>query len=277
MPGEWEPHHSTWLAWPHNPKDWPGKFAAVHWVYVEIVRHLSADERVEILVEDAALRRRIEKMLADAHVDLNQVGLHLCETDRSWTRDSGPTFIKRGDKLEAVCWRFNAWAKYRNWKRDARVAKRIAGVAQCPAVEATWKGRRVVLEGGAIDSNGRGCLLTTEECLLSEVQQRNPGFTRDDYEGIFREFLGIDKTLWLAHGIVGDDTHGHVDDLARFVSPAAIATIVETNRKDDNYPILRANRERLSELRNQHGPNFHVRDGIVVVPKNAVIPSGSQI
>jgi agmatine deiminase len=258
MPGEWEPHHTTWLAWPHNPKDWPGKFASMHWVYAEIVRHLTTGERVEILVKDAALQRRIAKMLADAQVELGQVGLHLCETDRSWTRDSGPTFVKRGSRLEAVCWQFNAWAKYENWKRDVKVAQRIAGVAQCPAVEPTWNGRRIVLEGGAIDSNGAGCLLTTEECLLSEVQRRNPGFTRDDYEGLFREFLGIDKVLWLAHGIVGDDTHGHVDDLARFVGPKTIATIVETNRKDDNYAILKANRKRLSELRNQHGKPFDI-------------------
>ena len=258
MPGEWEPHAATWLAWPHNPKDWPGKFAVMHWVYVEIVRHLATGERVEILVQDAALQRRIEKMLADAHVDLNQVRLHLCETDRSWTRDSGPTFVERNGKPEAVCWQFNAWAKYSNWKRDVKIAQHIAGVAGCPAVEATWKGRRVVLEGGAIDSNGASCLLTTEECLLSDVQQRNPGFTRDDYEALFREYLGIEKVLWLAHGIVGDDTHGHVDDLARFVGPKTIATVVETNRKDPNFPILKANRQRLSELRNQHGKPFDI-------------------
>jgi agmatine deiminase len=258
MPAEWEPHAATWLAWPHHANDWPGKLAAIHWTYVEIVRALTRHERVEILIKDAALSRRVKKMLGDAGVDLGQVGFHRCATDRSWTRDSGPTFVKRGEALEAVCWQFNAWAKYANWKRDVNVARRIAGVAGASAVEPIWKGRRVVLEGGAIDSNGRGCLLTTEECLLSDVQQRNAGVSRDDYEGIFREYLGVEKVLWLERGIVGDDTHGHVDDLARFVGPRTIATVVETNRKDENYRILRANRKRLGELRDLRGKAFDI-------------------
>lgn len=258
MPAEWEPHAATWLTWPHNSNDWPGKLATVHWTYVEIVRALSRHERVEILIKDAALERRVKKMLGDTGVDLGQVGFHRCMTDRSWVRDSGPTFVKRSDALEAVCWQFNAWAKYANWKRDVKVAGRVVRVAEATAVEATWNGRRVVLEGGAIDSNGHGCLLTTEECLLSDVQQRNEGFSREDYEGLFAEFLGVDQVLWLEHGIVGDDTHGHVDDLARFVGPNTIATVVETNRKDENYGILRPNRKRLNELRNQRGKAFDV-------------------
>ncbi len=258
LPAEWEPHAATWLAWPHNANDWPGKLAAVHWTYVEIVRQLTRTERVEILIKDAALDRRVRKMLGDTGVDLNRVGFHRCATDRSWTRDSGPTFVKRGETLEAVCWKFNAWAKYTNWMRDAKVAKHIADVARCESVEPIWNGRRVVLEGGAIDSNGRGCLLTTEECLLSDLQQRNARFSREDYEGLFREYLGIEKVLWLEKGIVGDDTHGHIDDLARFVGPRTIATVVETNRKDDNYATLRMNRQRLSSLRNQHGRPFEI-------------------
>lgn len=291
MPAEWEPHAATWLAWPHNGNDWPGKLAAIHWTYVEIVRQLARHERVEILIKDAALERRVKKMLGDTRVDLGQVGFHRCATDRSWVRDSGPTFAKRGDALEAVCWQFNAWAKYANWKRDVKVTVRIADLAGAESVQPMWNGGRVVLEGGAIDSNGRGCLLTTDECLLSDLQQRNDGLAREDYEALFAEFLGVEKVLWLERGIVGDDTHGHVDDLARFVGPNTIATVVETNRKDENYGILRSNRKRLNELRNQRGKafdvvelpmprsvyfrgvrlpasyaNFYIANGVVIVP-----------
>ncbi len=260
MPAEWEPHEATWLAWPHNSRDWPGKLSAIHWVYVEIVRQLASRERVEILIEDDRLYRRVAKMLGDAMLEIHNVRFHRTGTDRSWVRDSGPTFVKDGDELQAVCWRFNAWAKYSNWTKDVLVARRVAHEVGCRAVTPERGGERVVLEGGAIDSNGAGLLLTTEECLLSEVQQRNPGLGRDDYEAIFAEFLGVEQVLWLERGIVGDDTHGHVDDLARFVGPRTIAAAVEPDRRDENHAILSANWERLKSLRDRDGQPFELVD-----------------
>jgi len=152
MPAEWAPHEATWLAWPHNPKDWPGKFPPIHWIYVEIVRLLHVRERVEILVEDDRLHRRVRKMLADAGVDLDRVRFHRCATDRSWLRDSGPTFVAGDDEVAAVCWRFNAWAKYSNWLKDVLVARKISEITRTRGVTPTWGGERVVLEaaGGGI-------------------------------------------------------------------------------------------------------------------------------
>lgn len=245
MPGEWAPRAATWLAWPHHARDWPGKLAAVHWVYVEIVRLLAPHERVEILVRDDALARRIRRWLTDAGVDLNRVGLHRQLTDRSWTRDSGPTFVQSPDETAAVCWRFNAWAKYSNWNFDVLVGRRIAELAGCRAIVPRHKGRTVVMEGGAIDSDGAGLLLATEECLLSDVQIRNPDFTRDDYERVFAEYLGVENTVWLGEGVAGDDTHGHVDDVARFIAPKRVAAAVETDRRDQNYAPLAENWKRL--------------------------------
>jgi agmatine deiminase len=292
MPAEWAPHEATWLAWPHNPKDWPGKFPPIHWIYVEIVRHLHRHERVEILVEDDGLHRRVRKMLSDAGVDLDQVGFHRMGTDRSWVRDSGPTFITDGNETAAVCWRFNAWAKYSNWLKDVLVARKIAEIERCRPITPEFHGERIVLEGGAIDSNGAGSLLTTEECLLSEdVQQRNPGMTRADYEAVFAEHLGVTSTIWLERGIAGDDTHGHVDDLARFVGPRTVATVLETDRKDENYAPLKRNWEFLTKQHGQDGKpldvielpmpkplyfrgvrmpasyaNFYIANGLVLVP-----------
>ena len=245
MPGEWAPRAATWLAWPHNARDWPGKLVAVHWVYVELVRRLCEGERVEILVQDDSLARRVRRWLSDAGVDLSRVGLHRFSTDRSWLRDSGPTFVQSSTETAAVCWRFNAWAKYSNWKSDVLVGRRIAELAGCRVVVPRRKGRTVVMEGGAIDADGAGRLLATEECLLSDTQCRNPFYTRDDYEEIFAEYLGVEQTIWLGQGIVGDDTHGHVDDIVRFIAPGRAVAVVETDRRDDNYQALADNIKRL--------------------------------
>jgi len=247
MPGEWAPRAATWLAWPHNARDWPGKLSAVHWVYVEIVRHLSRRERVEILLQDDALARRVRRWLSDAGVDLSRVGLHRFSTDRSWTRDSGPTFVQSPTETAAVCWRFNAWAKYSNWKSDVLVGRAIAELAGCRVVVPRHNGRTVVMEGGAVDADGAGRLLATEECLLSDTQVRNPGFTREDYEHLFDEYLGVEETVWLGRGIAGDDTHGHVDDCARFIAPGRVIAAVEPDSRDENHKPLRDNLRRLRE------------------------------
>jgi agmatine deiminase len=265
MPAEWEPHAATWLAWPRHRADWPGKFAVIPWVYVEIVRHLHAAERVRVLVQSAAARRLAERKLRRAGVDLARVDLHEFPTDRGWTRDSGPIGVVRdtagGREAALVRWHFNAWAKYDNWHRDAEVPAFVGRALGLPVVAATHpdgSGRPVVLEGGSIDVNGRGCLLTTEECLLSDVQQRNPGLTRQDYERLFADYLGVRKVLWLGRGIAGDDTHGHVDDLARFVGPRTVVVVVEDDPADVNHAPLRDNLERLRGMTDQDGRPLEV-------------------
>jgi agmatine deiminase len=243
MPAEWEPHAATWLAWPREKSDWPGKFAPIPWLYGEIVRHLARVERVRILVEDEAAQRSAVRILKKCHVNLSAVEFHLHSTDRSWIRDYGPIFVKSKNKageLAITRWRFNGWAKYDNWRNDARVPETIARNLEYKS----W-GPDLVLEGGSIDINGAGMLLTTEECLLSEVQARNPGRTRADLEEAFATYLGVREVIWLGRGIQGDDTHGHVDDLARFTSQDTVVTVVEPDKSSANYEPLKDNLARL--------------------------------
>lgn len=266
MPAEWEPHHATWIAWPHNREDWPGRFSPVPWVYVEIVRHLHEGERVCILVRDDSLRSRATRMLRRAGIDLDQVDFVPFATDRTWCRDFGPIFVKREEpgrpELAITDWKFNGWSKYSNWRRDNAVPAKIALALQLRLWEPHWKVDgtlcRVVLEGGSIDVNGKGTLMTTEECLLSSVQARNPKLTREDLEGVFAEYLGVRKVLWLQNGIVGDDTHGHVDDLARFVNPTTVVVAQETDPRDANYQPLRTNLELLKSMSDQDGTPLEI-------------------
>lgn len=254
MPAEWEPHAATWLAWPHNKNDWPGKFDPIPWGYAEIIRHLSAHERVRLVVRNAAEEKKARDILKRASVNLKQIDFVVIPTDRIWLRDSGPIFVrdKAGKKI-MLDWRFNAWAKYDNHKLDDKVPARIENYFKYPRVQPMHNGKRVVLEGGSIDVNGKGTLLTTEECLISKIQCRNPGFTHKDYEAVFEKYLGIQKVIWLGDGIKGDDTHGHVDDLARFVNPTTVVTVVEKNKKSDNYAPLQDNLKRLKKARDQNG------------------------
>ncbi len=292
MPAEWAPHRATWIAWPHELRDWPGKFAPVPWVYGEFVRRLAPHERVEILIQNAAVERRARGVLARAGVELSRVGFHRVPTDRGWTRDSGPTFVRRpsGERL-AVAWRFNGWAKYDNHRRDEKVALRIARLARVGEHRPRAAGRPVVMEGGAIDVDGEGTLLATEECLLSDVQARNPGLGREGTERALCDALGVRKVVWLGMGIAGDDTHGHVDDLARFAAPGCVLLCQEENSADPNHVPLRENRERLEAARDAEGrklqvvplpmpeplvfdgqrvpasyANFYIANGIVLVP-----------
>jgi agmatine deiminase len=260
MPAEWEAHEATWIAWPHNKDDWPGKFAAIPWVYVEIVRHLTPAEEVRILVNGLAGERRAREALGKVLSPQEQrVTFWRIPTDRVWTRDYGPMFVvARSGRRAVVKWRFNGWAKYPNHQRDNRAALRIWNRLDAIDLITPRAGCGVVLEGGAIDGNGRGTLLTTEECLLSKVQQRNPGLTRRDYERLFAEHLGIRKVIWLGRGIAGDDTHGHVDDLARFAGPHTVAAVVEQNTADDNYRPLQENLERLRQATDQDGNKLEV-------------------
>ncbi len=262
MPAEWEAHEATWLAWPHNPEDWPGKFQSIPWVYAEIVRLLSARERVHLLIEDAKAQGRATGILERAGANLDRVSFHVWPTDRVWTRDSGPIFVRNGEGRVAVTnWHFNAWAKYSDWHLDDQIPGRVAALLKVaewqPSVELTdGSMHRLVLEGGSIDTNGAGILLTTEECLLSEVQERNPGVSRAQLEQVFSDFLGIDRVIWLNRGVAGDDTHGHIDDITRFVGPTTIVTAVESNSSDPNHALLAENIQRLKAARTLDGKQF---------------------
>lgn len=263
MPGEWEQHAATWIAWPHNPEDWPGKFEPIPWVYAEIVRHLASDEKVNILVNDPAQRDRARKVLRQARVNTSQVRFYLQPTDRVWTRDSGAIFVTKPGRLGATLWRFNAWAKYSDWTKDQHVSELMANATDSwawqPVAAASKKATHVVLEGGSIDVNGHGTLLTTEECLLSKKQQRNPGLTRKQYERTFADYLGASNVIWLKNGIVGDDTHGHVDDMARFVAGDTVLLASEKNRHDENYHLLRENLECLRAARLENGKRVKLK------------------
>jgi agmatine deiminase len=273
MPAEWAPHAATWIAWPHNPEDWPNKFQPIPWVYCEIVRWLSSVEDVHILVNDVAAEKRALGMLRRHGANLARLHFHQWRTDRVWLRDSGPIFVKElaegsvkdaQAKLAITNWKFNAWAKYENWRNDDQIPEHVAKLYGMRSFEPQVKladgtEHRLVLEGGSIDTNGAGVLLTTEECLLSEVQQRNPGVSREQLEQAFAEYLGIEKVVWLNRGCAGDDTHGHVDDISRFVGENTILTAVEENSADENHLPLAENLERLREARNLRGQPFEIK------------------
>ncbi len=317
MPAEWAPHAATWLAWPHERSDWPGKFQPIPWVVAEIIRYLARHERVELIVQDEADERRARSILsrADALIEPNKITLsdegrgvrfHRWPTDRMWLRDSGAIFVtKLGPKdsgdiegaelIRPIDFRFNAWAKYENWKCDNQIPQRVAKVLKTSAVKAETKNGgkpyHFVLEGGSIDTNGLGTLITTEECLLSPVQQRNPGLSREEIGATLRQYLGFTNIIWLDRGIVGDDTHGHVDDVTRFVSEATVVTVVEPKESDPNHEPLAENLKRLKAATDQDGKkltivelpmpspvifrgqrlpasyaNFYIANGVVLVP-----------
>jgi agmatine deiminase len=259
MPAEWDPHAATWLAWPHELTDWPGKFSPIPWVYADIVRHLAKVERVRILVNDRAAEVKAISVLKKSHADLDSVEFIRVPTDRGWIRDFGPIFIKNAtNEVAATHWLFNAWAKYDNARKDSVAFTKANSETKHHVWQPEHKKCRVVLEGGSIEVNGRGTLMTTEECLLSDVQARNPGVAREEIETIFRDYLGATNVLWLKNGITGDDTHGHVDDLARFVNATTVVTVVEENRSDANYSPLQENLALLKQMRDQDGHPLRV-------------------
>jgi agmatine deiminase len=275
MPAEWEPHAATWLAFPHNTSDWPGRFGPIPWVYADIIKKVTAGERVELVVNDTSHENKAKRVLKAMGVDLGQVGFHRFGTNRIWTRDCGPIFVRRDDGVAIARFRFNAWAKYPDWKLDDKIPEKAAKKLRLPLAPAVHGKRAVVLEGGSIDVDGQGTLLTTEECLLDpEIQVRNPGFSRADYEAVFRASLGVTQTLWLGKGIAGDDTHGHVDDLARFVGPRTIVLCQEPDASDANHRPLAENRERLESARLADG----TRPDVVALPMPApLVFSGQRV
>jgi agmatine deiminase len=293
FPAEWSRHDATWIAWPHHEPDWPGKIGPIPWVYAEIARVLAEHERVEILCHDADVRDAAEDHL-ESHGVRNNVRLHIVPNDRVWLRDSAPTFVhdEKGH-VRLMNWGFNAWAKYPNYARDAEVGRAIAGITKLPRVEPKRPDtpERLILEGGGIETDGEGTLLVTEEWLLSDVQVRNPGLDRAGYERAFREELGIRHTIWLGEGCVGDDTHGHVDDIARFVAPGVIVLAYEEDPADDEnhrrsvdnmrrlelagasagvLKVVKIPYPRAVTMNDERLPasyaNFYIANGVVLVP-----------
>jgi|SRR5580658_1137406 agmatine deiminase len=287
MPAEWEAHESTWLAWPHFRGDWPGKFEPIPWVYAEIVRNLARHERVDLIVNDASWEKRARTVLEKAGVLSDTLGHNICfhrwRTDRVWTRDSGCIFLappadRHDDHADsgiiALHFRFNAWAKYPNYSLDEKIGERMAAAAGASVVQPFSKKHRIVLEGGSIDVNGRGTLLTTEECLLSTTQQRNPQMDRAAYERLFADYFGVQSVIWLDSGIAGDDTHGHVDDITRFVASNTVITMIERDERSENYAALRANLGRLKNSRTADGQKLEIVE--IPMPR-PVIFEGRQL
>jgi len=282
MPAEWEPHAATWLAWPHESSDWPGKFAPIPWLYGEIVRLLARVERVRILVEHADAEHSVRRILKKCHADLNAVDFFQHPTNRSWTRDTCPLFVKnRAGGIAVTDWKFNGWAKYPNFAADDAVPRFIAKQLKLPRFEPG-----LVLEGGSVDVNGAGKLLTTEECLLSDVQARNPGFSRREIERSLADYLGATEVIWLGRGIAGDDTHGHIDDIARFTASDTVVAVVEPDKSSANHQPLQENLARLRKRRDLRTvtlpcpepvyfagqllpasyANFYIANGLVIAP-----------
>lgn len=275
MPAEWEPHAATWLAFPHHRTDWPGKLSAIPLVFAEMARVLTAGERVRLLVRDAAERKRAEHVFERAGVRMDRLDLVLTPTNRSWTRDYAPLFVKKGKargdgagkvpapsgsiarppgSLVAVKFRFDGWARYRDHELDdaagVQIARRFAPEYHQPLLA---DGRHAVLEGGSIDVDGQGTLLTTEECLVTSPRCRNRGLGHEGTERLLADNLGVQKVIWLPNGVAGDDTSGHVDDFARFVAPGRVVVCEEPDRRDANHEPLRRARKVLAAARDARG------------------------
>lgn len=254
FPAEWEKQEGILLCFPHNGNDWPGKYGAIQWAFVEFIKKVSQFEKVILVVSSKKLQDKVDVMLCTAHVNMEKVSFIVHKTNRSWMRDSGPIIVKNGKKRKAINFNFNGWAKYTNYKLDKHVPKKVSDFLNIPVEKAVYKSKPIVLEGGAIDVNGKGTLITTQECLLDpKVQVRNKGFTKEDYEAIFKEYFGVTHTIWLKDGIKGDDTHGHIDDLARFVNEETIVTVVENDPKAANYVPLQENLKRLKQAKLENG------------------------
>ncbi|MEI7729281.1 MAG: agmatine deiminase family protein [Verrucomicrobiota bacterium] len=256
MPAEWDQHEATWLGWPHEKTDWPGKLDAIYWVYGEMIRKIGAGEKVRLCVNSKADEARARRIIKLSGGDFKRVDFIPYPTNRGWMRDSGPIHVRKAANGEKaiVHFHFNAWAKYDNWQKDRRVPEMAAKRQRRPLFNAEYDGKDFVLEGGGIDVNGRGTVLTTEECYLDpKVQVRNPGLGRKEIDETLKKYLGVTNVCWLVAGPVGDDTHGHIDDICRFVNPKTVVLIKETNRKDINYHPLSENWDRIQDLRLEDG------------------------
>ncbi len=260
MPGEWEPQKSVWIAWPYNKNDWPGLYKFIPEVILEIIYKISKHQKVNLIINSKI--ENIKKILKLSKI--KNISFYRIKTDRIWLRDSGPIFLtnKKNKKKIILNFVFNGWAKYKNYKNDNKINDKLSKIVKLkkinPTIKKNGKSRKVIMEGGAFDVNGAGTILLTEECLLSKIQERNKKFNKKDYEGIFNKYLNIKNFIWLKKGIIGDDTHGHVDDISRFVSRDTIMTAIEKNKNDKNYKNLNKNFEILKKSRDERGKKFKI-------------------
>ncbi len=269
MPAEWEPHEGTWLAWPHNKEHWPGNFDPIPKIYAEMIRILGSSEKVFVCVNDAAMEDAARNVLNKNGANSDRVIFHHIPTNSSWTRDFGPIFVRESDGNRVITdWIFNSWGgKYPPWDLDDVVPQHVSKIFKLPVVEPG-----IVLEGGSIDVNGKGTLLTTEQCLLN--QNRNPHLHRKQIEDYLGKYLSVTNVLWLKEGIIGDDTDGHIDDIARFVDSNTVVCVVEENEFDENYEILKRNFADLKSMRDQDGRALNV----IALPMPApVIYEGNRL
>lgn len=252
MPAEWEPHEATWLTWPHNAESWPGKLETIPPIYAEWISVLTQGEKVFLNVNDQVMEDQARQLLENAGVDLSQVLFHHFPTNDSWMRDCGPLFVKNKNSLAMTDWEFNKWGgKYPPWNLDNQIPQKISeqyGFSRYSP--------GIVMEGGSIEVNGQGTLLTTTSCLLNK--NRNPQLSQDQIEKYLKDYLGVTHILWLGDGIVGDDTDGHIDDLTRFVDPTTVVTVLEENKSDENYHILQDNLKRLEKMKDQSGNSLNI-------------------
>lgn len=275
FPAEWEKQEGILLCFPHNGNDWPGKYGAIQWAFVEFIKKVAEDEKVFLVVANEVLKNKVQGLLETAAVHIKNIHFIIQKTNRSWMRDSGPIIVKNGNDREALNFNFNGWAKYQNWKLDKHVPSTVAAHLKVPITQVMYGGKKVVLEGGALEVNGKGTLITSEECLLdTTIQVRNPGFTKSDYEAVFKEYLGITNTIWLDKGIVGDDTHGHIDDLCRFVNEDTVVTVIEKEVSNSNYKPLQKNLELLKKAQLENGKPLKIVE--LPMPKN-ILFDGIQL
>jgi len=262
MPAEWERQESTLIAWPHNKNDWPGRFENIPDVFAQIISQISKVQKVKILIQHNLVKKNIYPLLRKYKAKLKNIFFITIKTDRVWTRDSGPIYVVNKNKKILLDWKFNAWAKYNNYKYDNAINKKLNKIKNLELIKPKFKIQKkfkdIVLEGGSIDVNGKGTIITTKECLLSKVQQRNPGLKKKDIESIFNKYLGAKNTIWLNKGIAGDDTHGHIDDIARFVDTNKIFLAYEYNKKDKNFKPLDENYKILNISKDQNGKKITI-------------------
>ena len=255
FPAEWEPQAATWLSWPHNKETWPGKFDPIPSVFTRIVEALTSSQHVNINVVDDKMKREVEAQLLDATINSSKFTLYRIPTNDAWCRDHGPAFVVNPDAREplaVVDWGYNAWGnKYPPYDLDDVVPTRIAEQRNLPVF---YPG--IIMEGGSIEVNGRGCLLTSRSCLLN--QNRNPHLSQNDIEQYLVEYYNVEKILWINNGIVGDDTDGHIDDTARFVNPTTIVACIEEDPNEDNFTILQENLKQLKAMADQNGKPFRI-------------------
>ena len=260
MPGEWEKQKSVWIAWPYNKNDWPGLYKFIPEVILEIIYKISKHQKINLIINNKI--ESIKKIFKSSKI--KNISFHKIKTDRIWLRDSGPIFLikKKYKKKIILNFVFNGWAKYKNYKNDNKINDKLSKIIKLkkinPAIKKNGKSRKVTMEGGAFDVNGAGTILLTEECLLSKIQERNKKFNKEDYEEIFNKYLNIKNFIWLKKGIIGDDTHGHVDDISRFVSRNTIMTAIEKNKNDKNYKNLNENLKILKKSRDERGEKFKI-------------------